>query len=135
MTAWGAMTDIILIALKEHGPMTRAEIQQFLGPSQTCTGKTVGHLNRPHAKTPKRIYVLAWVMDAEGCRRYPRAVYALGDKPDKPKPKSNRKLNRQRSVANLAARARGVSVFHQGLTVLEMRRAAESGTTPTLFGG
>jgi hypothetical protein len=35
---------------------------------------------------PKRVYICDWRDDAEGERRYLRAVYALGDLPDKAKP-------------------------------------------------
>jgi len=45
---------------------------------------------------PKRVYIFGWTHDAEGARRYPRPIYAIGDKKDKPMPKASPAENQRR---------------------------------------
>lgn len=71
--------------LHHCGPLTMRDIAQFyphlhyrdvakyIAAMRTCV-------------VTKQLYIQSWTMDGYG-RRYPRPVYALGDKRDAPKPK------------------------------------------------
>lgn len=73
---------------------------------------TLSRMNKASGQRHKRVYVCDWVHEAEvsGERMYPRAVYALGDKPNKAKPKPDS------AAASLRYRIRNqwqvASVFH-----------------------
>ena len=94
---YGFHTQRILQLLAEEGPMSRAEICARLGVDKEISSAIVSRLNRAWPKTPKRVYVCSYVYDQEGERRYPRAVFALGDLPDKPRPKADTLAVRARS--------------------------------------
>lgn len=71
--------------------MTRAAICRHLGGTRNEIGSVVSRLNRPTTTQPKRIYILRYTYEDEGSNvAYPRAVYALGNKPDAIKPEPNR---------------------------------------------
>jgi hypothetical protein len=75
----------------------------------------------------KRIHVANWTYDHDDARRYPRAVFMLGDKPDKPRPKPNVRENRRRSEHKTINAIRMSSVFNMALPrdkIRELRRAA-----------
>lgn len=105
---YGQLADLILSQLKELGPMTSFEIAQSLGMTKGEISGVLSRLWRTGAKTPKRVYKMNYVYDAEDSRRYPRAVYALGCKLDAPKPKSNPLENKKRYVAKKNARVNSV---------------------------
>lgn len=69
--------------------MTRAEICRELGPNDRNISSLLSILVRDQPLNPRRVHICEWVYDMEGQRPYPRAVYALGDKPNarRPKPK------------------------------------------------
>ena len=87
---WGT-TERILEALKEFGPMTRSEIDDVLNLDKRNTGKCINGCMKESPRKSKRIYIVNWVYDHCGSRRYPRAVYALGNEKDKEKPKRDNK--------------------------------------------
>jgi hypothetical protein len=83
-------------------------------------------MNKRTKAGEKRIYVADWTYEYDDARRYPRAVFMLGDKEDKKKPKPNIRLNRQRSEHNTLKAIRMTSVFNLGLPrdkVRELRRS------------
>jgi hypothetical protein len=83
-------------------------------------------MNKRTKEGVKRIYVADWTYSHDDARRYPRAVFMMGDKPDKPRPKPNIRLNRQRSEHKTAKAIRMSSVFNMGLTrdkIREIRRS------------
>jgi hypothetical protein len=89
MRAWGDTTQRMLDALETLGPMTRSEICAALDLNRDEASSIVTRLRRPRLRpeAPARVYISAWRDDEEGQRRYLRAVYALGCKPDAPKPR------------------------------------------------
>lgn len=86
-------------------------------------------LNRMAKRTKagvKRLYVADWTYEHDDARRYPRAVFKLGDKPDKPKPKPDVRGNRRRSEAKRINMFRMSSVFNMATPrdkIREIRRS------------
>lgn len=113
---WGSVTAKILDMLAEHGEMTRKEVCDAIGMDRMYISSILTRLNKVGKTLPKRIHVVRYVYDEEGARRYPRAVYALGDLPDAKRPKSNPAENKRRYLQNLRKRMTGNSVFNLGLT-------------------
>lgn len=116
MRGWGSTTDRILHLLAEYDELTRAEICEHLSMDRQYVSAIVSRLNRKTPTLPKRIYIVRYVHDAIGSRRYPRAVYALGDKPDARKPKSDVRAIKRRYEANLKRRLSGSSVFNLAMS-------------------
>ena len=110
----------IMRGLVEEGPMTMQDMTRLTGKDKTILSPILRKMLRPTKipAGPKRIYICQWVYDQEGQKRYPRRMYAIGDKPDAPRPVSDRKANEKRyrdklrsikttnSVFNLAALSR-----------------------------
>lgn len=111
---YGETTKAILKALRELGPMTRAEIQEAAGVDKHSIAAIVSRLHKDTPRTGKQIYITGWVFDAEGQRRYPRAIYALGAKPDTKKPKASTLDNRRRYERKRHALFSMNSVFNMG---------------------
>ena len=116
---WGSVTIKILKAFEEHGEMTRKEVCDMIGIDRMYVSAVFTRMSKPWKTIPKRIHITRYVFDQEGQKRYPRAVYALGDKPDAKKPKADPKANRRRYEENLRKRMTGISVFHLGMTRLQ----------------
>jgi hypothetical protein len=66
------------------GPLTMREVAQFFPDFNHRL--VASFLSAMRATSVKHIYIQSWTMDGSG-RRYPRPVYALGNKPDARKPK------------------------------------------------
>lgn len=125
--AWGQTTEHILALLASLGPMTRSEICRQLGlPRKDCSA-IVSRLMKPTLRPPgpRRLHIVAYVHDEEGQRRYPRALYGLGDGPDARAPGPDPKGAKRRYVA--ARKLRVASVFHLGLTREQKRQTGYSG--------
>lgn len=71
--------------LAEHGEMTRAEIQDFW-PTEHKMAVSCKVTQMHKRCATKQIYVARWVRKAEGQQDLIRAVFALGDRKDAPKP-------------------------------------------------
>lgn len=123
---WGLVSDQVLKLLDELGPMTRAEICVHLGQDKGAIAAVVSRLNRASPERPKRIYVKHYVYDQEGERRYPRAVFDLGNKADKPRPPNQTKENKARYWANKKMLMKANSVFHLGLSRQQLRTKYKS---------
>jgi DNA-binding Lrp family transcriptional regulator len=124
---YGETTKAILKGLAELGPMTRSEIQQSVGVDKESIAAIVSRLHKDTPRVGKQIYITGWVYDAEGQRRYPRAIYALGSKPDAKKPKASALENRRRYDRKRHAMFSMNSVFNLGKsrdTLRAERRAA-----------
>lgn len=79
----------VLRVLKQHGELSRLEISHLLGVSRFTASAVISRMAKPQKTLPKRVFIRDWVYDADinvPTRVYPRAVYALGDYPDVPKP-------------------------------------------------
>lgn len=113
-------------ALHEFGQITAQEFADYAD-----IGRYDAHavLNRMAKRTKdglKRLYVADWTYDHDDARRYPRAVFKVGDKPDKPKPKPNLKENRRRSEANRNKTFRMNSVFNMAMPRDKIREIRKS---------
>lgn len=99
---------------KQYGPMTRVEVERILGVHKYNVKSAVSRLNARSKKFGKRIYVVGYVYDSEGSRRYPRPQYDVGDMPDAPKPKPDKKAIGRRYQQSRLTKFRNNSVFHLG---------------------
>lgn len=117
MTAkWGSVTREVLRMLEEDGPMTRAEICKQLGRDKDDIAAVVTRLHKRSPEAGKRVYIKDYVYDMEGERYYPRALYALGDKPDAKKPKADQLEVKRRYRERHKLRYTANSVFNLALT-------------------
>lgn len=109
------IVDAVTSHLQECGSGTRADIAKAIGRDTARIGSVLFRMNRPGVNMPKRIYVIDWVYDGEDdARLYPRAVYALGSEPDKPKPKpASNALNARRHRARQKGRVNSVFALAQ----------------------
>lgn len=130
--AWGSTTDRILLLLKEE-PMTKAEICRRLELTHDRVASVLSRLNKRSKKMPKRIHVYNYTRHAISGRTYIRALYALGDRPDK-KPNIKPFTLKER-LANSHARmmaTRNNSIFNLTKTKREIiREKAQSVQTKT----
>ena len=113
-------------ALHEFGKITAQEFADYAD-----IGRYDAHavLNRMAKRTKdglKRLYVADWTYIHDDAKRYPRAVFMAGDKPDKKKPKPNLRENRRRSEAQRNKTFRMNSVFNMATPrdkIRELRRS------------
>ena len=109
---YGSTAKKILELLEDLGPMTAVELFRELNIGRRDASAVVTRLRRPTKTMPKRIYVTGWTEDAEGLRRYPRAILAIGDKPDKERSRAPRSIVRRRSEEGKRMRNTANSVFN-----------------------
>jgi hypothetical protein len=115
-----------LEAFAEFKRMTAQEFADYADIGRYDAHAVLNRMNKRTKAGEKRIHVADWTYEHDDARRYPRAVFMLGDKPDKKKPKPNIRLNRQRSAHKTAKAIRMTSVFNMGLTrdkIREIRSA------------
>jgi hypothetical protein len=116
MRKYGYLVQQIEKALSELGAMTGAELCQELGVEKAELSAVVSRMAKASKTLPKRLHIVGYTFEHETHdKRYPRAIYALGDLPDKPKPKPSRIDNVRRYTANKRKRLTGNSVFNLGL--------------------
>ena len=111
---YGVRTQAILMALEQYGNQSRAELEVTAGIKKELIAAIVSRMNKRTPRTGKQIHIANYVYDAEGARRYPRAVYALGDGVDAKKPKASHLENRRRYDAKKNSMYRMNSVFNMG---------------------
>lgn len=129
MNSWGSTVKRIEQLLAERGPMTRVELEDALNLDHRRIASIVSRMVKPTKTMPKRIYIKSWVYDHEGQRYYPRALYALGDKKNTPKPKPNPAEVRRRYDQKVKMMMTSNSIFNMGLTrkqYLAKRREANA---------
>lgn len=115
MRKYGSLVQQIEAALTDIGPMTSAEICQELGLEKGDLSSIISRMGKAHKQLPKRLYITAYAYEHETHdKRYPRAIYALGDQENKPKPKTSRKEIVRRYNENKRKRLTGNSVFNLG---------------------
>lgn len=102
----------ILAHITEFGPATRAELCRALGRDREAVASVVSRLARAGRTVPKRIRIVDYVYEDEAGRRYPRALYDLGDGPDEVKPKPDTAANSARYLQR--NRTQVASVFDLG---------------------
>jgi hypothetical protein len=76
----------IVQALRHFGPMTGAEIREYLRMSKTTFWCAIQPL---YTGTPKRLYISGWQSPEAGKRGRLKPVYCLGDAPDCEKPETD----------------------------------------------
>lgn len=118
---YGVRTRAILTALEQYGPQSRAELEQALVVPKDNIAAILSRLNRSTPRAGKQIHIVRYVYDAEGARRYPRAVYAAGDGVDVKKPPPQKKENKRRYEAKMFGVYRMNSVFNLGKSREQIR--------------
>lgn len=114
-----------LEALETFGQITAQEFADYADIGRYDAHAVLNRMAKRTKAGVKRLYVADWTHEHDDARRYPRPVFKLGDKPDKPKPKPNIKENRRRSEAQRNKALRMNSVFNMALTrdkIREIRR-------------
>ena len=109
----------ILESLEACGPMTRAEIERECGLKYKSASSSIDKMLQPNlhrSKRPKLLYVSSWVsVDATSGHKYLRPVYAIGNRPDQPKPDS-KETKKERNARYWQRRklkkGAGASIFH-----------------------
>lgn len=122
---WGQTVDQIIAILRECGEASPAEIATLLGLDRMNVSTIMTRMRRPGKKVPKRIYIVRYVHDNEGQRRYPRPVYALGEWGDAKRPKSDKKAIKKRYRESVRIKMTTNSVFNLGMTrkrYMELKR-------------
>lgn len=117
---WGELGQQIMNLLDEIGPMSRSELGVHLGRDKREISSVVSRMSLDTPRAGRRIYICDYVYDMEGERRYPRAVYAIGNKPHKVKPKRDHLAVKRRYWARRKAKLTANSVFHLGMTRRDM---------------
>jgi hypothetical protein len=95
--------------------MTAMELAEYLGIARYDAHAVLNRMNKRTKAGLKRIYVVRYIYDHDGARKYPRPVYAIGDKPDAKKPKANQLAVKREYYARLKSRTTMNSVFNLGL--------------------
>lgn len=109
----------ILESLEACGPMTRAEIERECGFPNRSTSSSIDKMLQPNlhrSKRPKLLYVSSWVsVDATSGHKYLRPVYAIGNRPDQPKPdpkETKKERNARYWQRRKIKKGAGASIFH-----------------------
>lgn len=113
-------------ALETFGKVTAQEFADYADIGRYDAHAVLNRMAKRTKAGVKRIYIANWTYDHDDARRYPRAVFMAGDKPDKPKPKPNVRENRRRSEAKRNKTLRMNSVFNMALSrdkIRELRRS------------
>ena len=116
MKQYGSTVSDIVKVLEEYGPLTRSEICHYIGLDRMNCSAVITRMSKASVKTLKRIHISGYTHDSEHGRRYPRAIYDLGDKPDAKKlnSKALRRETRKRSDQKRAAINTTNFVFNLG---------------------
>lgn len=114
-------------AFEAFGKLTAQEFADYADIGRYDAHAVLNRMNKRTKAGEKRIYIVNWTYDYDNARRYPRAVFMLGDKPDKPRPKPDVRENRRRSENKRNTTFRMNSVFNMAMTrdkIRELRRIA-----------
>lgn len=109
------LSQKIMKTIEAYGPMTQAELLEILGGKKGTVYKVTTNLTKPSQTLPKRLYVSAYVFDQEGQKRYPRPVFAIGDKPCAKKPRVDIPATQKRYREKRKSHVLLNSVFNLGL--------------------
>lgn len=102
-------------AIVEFGEITAMELAEYLGITRYDAHAVLNRMNKRTKTGLKRIHVVRYIDDHDGARTYPRAAFAIGDKPDAKKPKADQLAVKRRYYARLKSRTTMNSVFNLGL--------------------
>jgi len=112
-------------ALHEFGKITAQEFADYADIGRYDAHAALSKMNKRTKAGVKRIYVADWTYGHDDARRYPRAVFMIGDQPDKPRPKPDIAANRRRHEQSKNRMHRMNSVFNMAMTrdkIRELRR-------------
>jgi hypothetical protein len=121
---WGVLGEAIMQAITDLGPMTRAELCDYLKHDAESVSSVLARLRRPTKERPQRLYISGWVSDHEGMRAYPRAQYSLGAEPDKKRRWVSQSQRHSARQTETLKRMKTSSVFHLGMTRDQLRAQA-----------
>lgn len=124
-TNTGSHVIKVLEALETFGQITAQEFADYADIGRYDAHAVLNRMAKRTKAGVKRLHVADWTHEHDDARRYPRAVFKLGDKPDKPKPQPDVRENRRRSEAQRNKALRMNSVFNMALTrdkIRELRR-------------
>ena len=113
MIGWGATTDRILLLLKQES-LTKAEICRKLDLTHDQVSSRLSQLKKVSPKFGKRIYISGYTRHTISGKAHIRAIYSLGDKPDKEK-KIDILTQKERSARSYVKRVvvvRNSSIFN-----------------------
>lgn len=96
----GALIQGITAILTEQGPMTTTELCVAMNLLKDEVSSVLSRMKLTTPNRPQRVHIIGYTHDAEGSRRYPRAIYAIGQGENVSHPKANKKANRKRYEAN-----------------------------------
>jgi DNA-binding Lrp family transcriptional regulator len=99
--------------LKKHGPCTASELAFKLDIERSNLKNSLRSMKQSNTKHKQLVYVCDYTShDESGGRTYPRAVYALGSKPDAVKPKPISMAEKKRRSRQAKKRINFNSVFN-----------------------
>jgi hypothetical protein len=124
-TNTGKNVIMALEALKEFGRMTAQEFADWADITRYDAHAVLIRMNKRTKAGDKRIHIADWSHEHDGARRYPRPVFCLGDKIDKPKPKADPLANRRRYDAKRDKTYRMNSVFNMAMPRDRVREMAK----------
>ena len=113
-------------ALHEFGKITAQEFADYADIGRYDAHAVLNRMAKRTKAGVKRIHIANWTYGHDDARRYPRAVFMIGDKPDKPRPKPDVAANRRRSELKRNTTFRMNSVFNMAMTrdkIRELRRS------------
>lgn len=125
-TNTGSHVIKVFEALETFGQITAQEFADYADIGRYDAHAVLNRMAKRTKAGVKRIYVADWTYEHDDARRYPRAVFMVGDKPDKRKPKPDVRENRRRSETKRNKTLRMNSVFNMALTrdkIREIRRS------------
>ena len=109
------VTKAILDAIERDGPMTRKQVCRAIGRDRQEVASVVSRLSKPLKTMPKRLFICDWVNDDEGEKTFPRAVYDIGDRPNKKRPPLKSNTQHQREY-RLKKKLKVSSIFDLGIS-------------------
>jgi hypothetical protein len=115
-----------LQAFQEFGRMTAQEFADIADITRYDAHAVLNRMSKRTMAGEKRIHIADWVYAHDDARRYPRPVFALGDRLDKPRPKADIKANKRRHDAKKHKMHRMNSVFNMGMTRDQVREISRA---------
>lgn len=102
-------------AIVQFGEITAMELAEHLGIGRYDAHAVLHRMNKRTKAGLKRIHIVRYIDDHDGARKYPRAVYAMGDKPDAKKPKADQLAVKRGYYARVKSRTLMNNVFNLGM--------------------
>jgi hypothetical protein len=104
-------------ALEELGEASSIEIAKHIGCTLNNITRVISRMAHEQKTIPKRIHICTWVYSVDGEIDYLRAVYALGDRRNSPKPLPRDPQEQKNAFYHRERKKRqSVSVFNLGMT-------------------